>query len=148
MTDDRGKPLSLKPKVRQILETAIYVQDVAGAAQFYDRVFGFPDLVRNERVVAYDAGNATVLLLFKRGATLVDLVLPGGTIPYHDGAGPAHFCFAIDPDALPSWEEHLEEQGIVIEARMRWERGGTSIYFRDPDDHLIELGTPGIWRTF
>lgn len=147
MTDDRGKPLSLKPKVRQILETAIYVQDVARAAQFYDRVFGFPDLVRNERVVAYDAGNATVLLLFKRGATLVDLVLPGGTIPYHDGAGPAHFCFA-DPDALPSWEEHLEEQGIVIEARMRWERGGTSIYFRDPDDHLIELGTPGIWRTF
>ncbi|MEE9910044.1 hypothetical protein LWV33_23115 [Brucella intermedia] len=49
MTDDRGKPLSQRPKVRQILETAIYVQDVARAAQFYDRVFGFPDLVRNER---------------------------------------------------------------------------------------------------
>lgn len=104
--------------------------------------------MRDERVVAYDAGSATVLLLFKRGATLVDLVLPGGTIPYDDGTGPAHFCFAIDPDALPSWEEHLEAQGIVIEARMRCELGGTSIYFRDPDDHLIELGTPGIWRTF
>ncbi|MGP3713596.1 VOC family protein [Brucella sp. RRSP16] len=85
-----------------MLETAIYVQDVARAAQFYDRVFGFTDLVHDERVVAYDAGSATVLLLFKRGATLVALVLPGGT----------------------------------------------SIYFRDPDDHLIELGTPGIWRTF
>lgn len=71
MTDDCGKPISQRPKVRQILETAIYVQDVGCAAQFYDRVFGFPDLVRNERVVAYDAGNATVLLLFKRGATLV-----------------------------------------------------------------------------
>src|SRR5690606_32870553 len=103
MTGDLGKPLSPRPKVRQMLETAIYVQDVARAAQFYERVFGFTDPVRDERVVAYDAGSATVLLLFKRGATLVDLVLPGGTIPYHDGTGPAHFCFAIDPDALPSW---------------------------------------------
>jgi len=101
VTDDCGKPISKRPKVRQILETAIYVRNVARAAQFYDRVFGFPDLVRNERVVAYDAGSATVLLLFKRGATLVDLVVPGGTIPYHDGTGPAHFCFAFDPDALP-----------------------------------------------
>lgn len=148
MTGDRGKPLSLRPEVRQILETAICVRDVARAAQFYDRVFGFTDLVRDERVVVYDAGSATVLLLFKRGATLVDLVLAGGTIPYHDGAGPAHFCFAIATETLPGWENHLEAQGVAIEARMRWEPGGTSIYFRDPDDHLIELGTPGIWRTF
>lgn len=31
---------------------------------------------------------------------------------------------------------------------MCWGLGGTSIYFGDPDDQLIELGTPGIWRTF
>ncbi len=49
MTDDRGKPISQRPKVRQILETAIYVQDVGRAAQFYDRVFGFTDLVHDER---------------------------------------------------------------------------------------------------
>lgn len=70
MTDDRGKPLSQRPKVRQILETAIYVQDVARAAQFYDRVFGFPDLVRNERVVAYDAGerNCSAAVQARRNA--------------------------------------------------------------------------------
>jgi hypothetical protein len=80
MTGDGGKPLSQGPEVRQILETAIYVQDVARVAQFYDRV------------VAYDAGSATVLLLFKRSATLLDLVLPGGTIPYQDVTGRAIFA--------------------------------------------------------
>lgn len=34
MTGDCGKPLSHRPKVWQILETAIYVRDVARAAQF------------------------------------------------------------------------------------------------------------------
>lgn len=140
--------LSLRPKVRQILETAIYVEDVARAADFYDRVFGFNALMRNDRVVAYDAGAATVLLLFKRGATLNDLVLPGGSIPHHDGSGPAHFCFAIDVAQLGVWEDHLARQGVSIEARMHWDLGGDSLYFRDPDSHLIELGTPGIWRTF
>ncbi|MBB4053673.1 catechol 2,3-dioxygenase-like lactoylglutathione lyase family enzyme [Devosia subaequoris] len=31
---------------------------------------------------------------------------------------------------------------------MAWDRGGKSLYFRDSDGHLIELGTPGIWRTY
>ena len=24
-------------------------------------------------------------------------------------------------------------------------RGGESIYFRDPDGHVLELATPGLW---
>lgn len=141
-------PLSLRPKVRQILEIAIYVEDVARASDFYDRVFSFPALMRNDRVVAYDAGAGTVLLLFRRGATLHDLVLPGGTIPHHDGSGPAHFCFAVDAEQLDAWEIYLASQNVAVEARMHWDLGGASLYFRDPDSHLIELGTPGIWRTF
>ena len=31
---------------------------------------------------------------------------------------------------------------------MNWERGGQSIYFRDPDGHLVELATPGIWAIY
>ncbi len=26
--------------------------------------------------------------------------------------------------------------------------GGTSLYFRDPDGHLLELVTPGIWSIY
>jgi catechol 2,3-dioxygenase-like lactoylglutathione lyase family enzyme len=27
-------------------------------------------------------------------------------------------------------------------------RGGHSIYFRDPDGHLLELATPGLWAGY
>ncbi|MEQ9636481.1 MAG: VOC family protein [Devosia marina] len=137
-----------KPGVNRIVETAIYVDDIPSASAFYDTVFGFPALVRDNRVVAYDAGASTVFLLFKRGATLNEVVLAGGTIPPHDGSGPTHFCFAIDAEQLDDWESHLAELNIPVEARMNWDQGGKSLYFRDPDGHLIELGTPGIWRTY
>ncbi|PYU59508.1 MAG: glyoxalase, partial [Acidobacteria bacterium] len=29
-----------------------------------------------------------------------------------------------------------------------WELGGWSLYFRDPDRHLIELATPGTWSIY
>jgi catechol 2,3-dioxygenase-like lactoylglutathione lyase family enzyme len=31
---------------------------------------------------------------------------------------------------------------------MNWARGGKSLYFRDPDGHLVELVTPGVWATY
>jgi hypothetical protein len=29
-----------------------------------------------------------------------------------------------------------------------WPEGSTSIYFRDPDGHLLELVTPGLWPNY
>ena len=40
----------------------------------------------------------------------------------------------------------LPTEGIAIEGRTKWPRGGESIYFRDPDGHLVELATPGLGR--
>ena len=141
-------PERIAPKVSRLLETAIYVDDLDVAVEFYNRVFGFSTLHRDRRVAAFDAGAATVLLLFRRGASLTEQVLPGGVIPPHDSSGPAHFCFAIDAEQLHTWEAHLASQGVSIENRVKWGLGGESIYFRDPDQHLVELGTPGIWRTY
>jgi hypothetical protein len=87
-----------------------------------------------------------VLLLFRRGATLETVRMPGGTIPPHDGHGPLHMAFAVAADALPQWEQRLRERGIAVEGRTSWSRGGRSIYFRDPDGHLLELATPGFGR--
>ena len=73
---------------------------------------------------------------------------PGGTIPPHDGQGPLHIGFAISADELAAWEDRLLERGIAVESRITWSRGGTSLYFRDPDGHLLELLTPGLWATY
>ena len=57
-------------------------------------------------------------------------------------------AFAIEAEALDSWRGWLEQKGIAIEGTVLWERGGTSLYFRDPDQNLLELATPGVWTNY
>lgn len=89
-----------------------------------------------------------MLLLFQRGGSVRAQTSPGGSISPRNSAGPIHMCFAMDAEALASWEARLGEQDIAIEGRMTWNRGGESIYFRDPDGHLLELMTPGVWPNY
>jgi catechol 2,3-dioxygenase-like lactoylglutathione lyase family enzyme len=136
------------PKLDGLLETALYVEDLDRAARFYEDVLGLAALTGDNRFKAYDIARRSVLLLFRQGATLETVQLPGGTIPPHDGHGPVHVAFAVSAEDLPAWEERLVERGVAIEGRTRWQRGGESIYFRDPDGHLLELATPGLWATY
>jgi catechol 2,3-dioxygenase-like lactoylglutathione lyase family enzyme len=136
------------PTTTGVLETSLYVDDLARAARFYEDVLGLATLTSDARFRAYDVGGRSVLLLFQRGATLETVVMPGGTIPPHDGHGPLHIALAIPAAELPAWEQQLAEHGIAIEGRTRWRRGGESIYFRDPDGHLLELATPGLWAIY
>ena len=46
------------------------------------------------------------------------------------------------------WESWLQTRGIAVEEKRQWELGGWSVYFRDPDRHLIELATPGVWSVY
>jgi catechol 2,3-dioxygenase-like lactoylglutathione lyase family enzyme len=133
------------PKLNGVLETALYVDDFARACAFYEQVLGLASIFRNHRLSAYDVGGRGVLLLFPRGQSLETVVMPGGTIPPHDGQGPVHVAFSIAADELASWEGRLRDCGIAIEGRTSWPRGGQSVYFRDPDGHLLELATPGLW---
>jgi catechol 2,3-dioxygenase-like lactoylglutathione lyase family enzyme len=136
------------PSVNRILETGLYVGDVARSMGFYQRLFGFEKIVSDERFCALAVADAQVLLLFLRGGTLLPLVVEGGVIPPHDGAGEMHFAFGIDASELDPWTARLAEFGIPIESRVTWPRGGVSLYFRDPDAHLVELVTPGIWPIY
>ena len=136
------------PKLDRVIETSLYVDDLERAARFYEDVLGLSMLTADSRCRAYDVGGQSVLLIFRRGATLETVRMPGGTIPPHDGHGPLHIAFAISADELPDWEKRLDEHGIAIEGRTKWTRGGVSIYFRDPDRHLLELATPGLWAIY
>jgi catechol 2,3-dioxygenase-like lactoylglutathione lyase family enzyme len=102
----------------------------------------------DNRFCAFDVAARSVLLLFLRGGTLEPVQVPGGLIPPHDGYGHMHFAFAIPAEELTAWEERLVQAGIAIESRVNWAEGGVSLYFRDPDQHLVELATPGIWPNY
>jgi len=83
-----------------------------------------------------------VLLLFKKGASAH---LP---LAATDGSGQLHLAFAIPSSELDAWEAWLKECGVAIEEKKTWQRGGRSLYFRDPDGHLLELATPGVWSNY
>jgi catechol 2,3-dioxygenase-like lactoylglutathione lyase family enzyme len=100
------------------------------------------------RLRAYGVASRSVLLIFRRGSATQTVTMPGGTIPGHDGSGPLHVAFAIGKDELVEWEKHLAARGVAIEGATNWSRGGRSIYFRDPDGHLLELATPGLWSVY
>ena len=137
----------MAPRVRHVLETALDCDDLAKSAAFYTTLLDVTPMVTMDRLVAIDAGAGTVLLLFQKGAPS-SVLLPGGLVPAHDAGGPGHFAFAIDTADLPAWEARLAELRIAIESRVTWERGGTSLYFRDPDGRLVELATPGLWPCY
>lgn len=133
------------PALHGVLETSLYVADLKRSVEFYRRVFGLATLGSDERFCALELQGRHVLLLFQRGTCNEPVTIPGGTIPPHDGAGHLHVAFAIPLLELTAWEAHLGAQGVPIESRVKWPRGGTSLYFRDPDGHLVELATPGVW---
>jgi len=136
------------PITTHILETALYVEDLETVVAFYRDIMGLRVLDAGPRLASLDAGRATVLLLFRRGATSSGLDTANGWIPPHDGQGPVHLAFAIATEALGAWELHLQERGVAIESRVRWNRGGQSLYFRDPAGHSVELATPGTWAVY
>ena len=136
------------PTLNGVLETALYVDDLERARRFYEEILGLAPIYRDDRLCAYAVGGRNVLLLFRRGGSLQTARMPGGTIPPHDGHGPLHVAFAIGKEALAEWEEYLGKHGVDIEGATDWPRGGRSVYFRDPDGHLLELATPGLWTIY
>jgi catechol 2,3-dioxygenase-like lactoylglutathione lyase family enzyme len=117
----------------------------------------------------------TTLLLFQLGMTTRDVNTPRGTIPRHaptgkilellqsDSGGTAsegadrketqslqqHYCLAVEKkEDVLKWEDYLKAEDVKILSTMDWERGGRSVYFEDPDGHIGEIGSRGIWEHF
>ena len=132
----------MPPNLDGILESSLYVDDLPRSVRFYQEIFGFP-LISDfgERGCAMHAGPHQVLLLFKKGASR-EILSP------HDGDGELHIAFAIPAVELAAWESWLGKKGIAVEEKRSWELGGWSLYFRDPDRHLLELATPGVWSVY
>ncbi len=134
-------------QVHGIVETCINVAEITRAREFYQSLFSFEAVVSDDRFCALRVGS-DVLLLFTHDGSNEPVVIPGGIIPPHETRGAGHLAFAISADAVEAWRTRLRDRGIALESEVQWERGGISLFFKDPDANLLELASPGVWPNY
>ncbi len=66
------------PRLNRIIETALYVEDLAHAREFYSGTLELEVMFESATLVAFNVGGVSTLLLFKRGASLQTQYLSGG----------------------------------------------------------------------
>ncbi len=105
-------------------------------------------MASDHRFCALNVDNRQVLLLFLEGSDPDGTTLPFGFIPNHGTSGASHVGFRVSAESLPEWRSRLANLGVAIESNVHWPNGGISLYFRDPDGHLLELLSPGVWPIY
>jgi catechol-2,3-dioxygenase len=144
-------PSFMPPTLGQIVETILYTDSVPKLAEWYTATLLITPFTYSPSFAAFSLPSNTILLLYDRHTTTVNKTLPGGNIPPHgaENSKGQHIAFGCETrEALMEWESHLTSKGVEIEGTMDWDRGGKSIYFRDPEGHLLEIMTRGVWKVY
>ncbi len=134
-----------------VLETVLYASDLRAAESFYTSVLGLKVYGKVPgRHLFFKLGNQ-MLLIFNPAVTVAP-PKPGAKLPVppHGATGEGHVCFSASDTEIDQWRADLESKGITIEADFEWpapegQRGGRSIYFRDPAGNCLEFAEPRIW---
>ena len=121
-----------------ILETALYVDDLEKAKNFYIDVIGLKfHAEKKGRHVFLECGGG-ILLLFNPDSTTK------GEIP-HGSKGAGHVAFRIAEEDFEPWRKRFKDKGVEIEKEVQWPEGTRSFYFRDPAGNSLELATKELW---
>ena len=116
------------------------VEDVERSLEFYQQTLG----LAAERVEAWRRHEVGFPSLRINVSTIIDLV-EGSAAGSASQPNLAHFCLVTDSPNLDEAMQTLSAAGVALEtgpAVRSGARGNAlSIYFRDPDQNLIELRT-------
>lgn len=126
--------------ITQVKENCLYVSDLDRSLDFYHQKLGLPLISHVEgRHVFFRAGSS-VLLCFLPEVTRAETKLPP-----HFAYGSQHLAFEVRTDEYDIWKKRLEEQDIEVVHEQHWKDDLYSLYFHDPDGHLLEIVPPRIW---
>jgi len=138
------------PNLNGLLEATLFVADLPRARDFYQQVVGLDKLKESEAGCVFLVAKGQVLLLVTQEKARVPSKTPGGDVPAclvgaGESLGAGHIAFAVTEGEFDAWRARLVSKGVAVLSEVAWEQGGRSLYFRDPDGHLLELATPGLW---
>lgn len=138
------------PNLNGLLEAGLFVENLSRARDFYQQVVGLEKLKESEAGCVFIVAKGQLLLLISHEKARVPSKTPGGEVPpcvsgAGETLGAGHMAFAVADADLDAWRDRLESQGVEVLSEVAWEGGARSLYFRDPDGHLLELATPGLW---
>jgi predicted enzyme related to lactoylglutathione lyase len=109
--------------VARVAEVALFTEDVAALAAFYERLFGRPPESRSDSHASFDLGGTTLFIH-----------VTGGEAP-HGTPNADHVAIALDQDAAA---QRARAAGADVTGPMDF-YWGRSAYLRDPDGRVIEL---------
>jgi catechol 2,3-dioxygenase-like lactoylglutathione lyase family enzyme len=112
--------------IQSISELVLEVRDLPRAEQFYGEILGFIVKRTEPRVTFMDGPGCRIHLRLY------------GT-PGHRGAGPCHFAFNVEPEAIPAIAEHLKAHGLLARGPVDFGEGGVSVFCFDPDGNEVEF---------
>lgn len=129
------------PKISKLDHLVLTVADIDAAIGFYTKALGMEQQ-------SFKAADGTVRYALGFGHEKINLHRAGAEFEpkaQRPGPGTADLCF-LTHDPLQRWIDHLTACGISIEEGPVPRTGATgpiqSIYLRDPDGNLIEIGAP------
>lgn len=125
----------------QIKETCLYISDLDQTEHFYAGKLGLPVISKvNHRHIFFRVGQS-VLLCFLPEATKQEARLPP-----HFAYGRQHIAFEAPTEEYQQWKQKLKEENIEITHEQAWKEGLHSVYFEDPDGHVLEIVPEGTWE--
>ena len=137
----------LEIKLRGVLETCLYVDDLDAAEAFYSKLPGLKLVAREEGRHIFYRCNRNMLLLFNPVHTANEQTdIDGNPIPLHGTSGAGHIAFSVDGENIDVWKELLVNNGIQIESEVTWPNEAVSLYFRDPAGNSLEIVSPSLWN--
>jgi len=127
--------------IKKIKETCLYVKDLAESKAFYHGKLGFKVIGELEGRHVFFRVGSSVLLCF-----IAEVSEKSGSLPPHFGSGHLHLAFEVEKEQYRPWKQKVQNLGIPIEQEYNWGGGFLSFYFRDPDEHLLEIIMEGMWE--